>query len=33
MEPENRRLERRADIVIDLANRFRICQDRGFIGF
>lgn len=33
MEPENRRLERRADIVIDLANRFGFTTTEDLSGF
>lgn len=33
MEPENRRLERRADIVIDLANRFGFVKTEDLSGF
>ncbi|MBD1210327.1 MAG: amidinotransferase [Ignavibacteria bacterium] len=33
MEPENRRLERRADIVIDLANRFGFAKTEDLSGF
>jgi hypothetical protein len=33
MEPENRRLERRADIVVDLANRFGFSKTEDLSGF